>query len=71
MDRLLLLQANSPEIHQLFSEVINLLKPPSAFFQPGILMQVLKQIINSHPQSDELIDGKNIPKYQPLVIHNS
>lgn len=34
-------------------------------------MQVLKQIINSHPQSDDLIDGKNIPKYQPLVIHNS
>jgi len=71
MDQLLLLQADSPEIHQLFSEVMNLLKPPSAFFQPHILMQVLKRIINLHPQSDELIDRENIPEYQPLVIHNS
>ncbi|WP_445633873.1 NAD(P)/FAD-dependent oxidoreductase [Nostoc sp. DSM 114161] len=71
MDRLLLLQAESAEIHQLFLEVMNLLKPPSAFFQPHILMQVLKQIINSRPQSDEFIDGENIPEYQSLVIHNS
>ncbi|MFN6558499.1 MAG: FAD-dependent oxidoreductase [Nostoc sp. ChiSLP01] len=71
MDRLLLLQADSAEIHHLFTEVMNLLKPPSAFFQPHILMQVLKQIINSRHQSDEFIDGENIPKYQPLVIHNS
>ncbi|MBX9258810.1 FAD-dependent monooxygenase [Desmonostoc muscorum CCALA 125] len=70
-DQLLLLQADSGEIHQLFLEVMNLLKPPSAFFQPGILMQVVKRIINSRHQSDELIDGENIPKYQPLVIRNS
>ncbi|MDZ8083193.1 MAG: FAD-dependent monooxygenase [Nostoc sp. DcaGUA01] len=71
MDQLLLLQADSAEIHQLFLEVMNLLKPPSAFFQPSILMQVLKQIINSRHPSDKFIDGENIPKYQPLVIRNS
>ncbi|MCF2146417.1 FAD-dependent monooxygenase [Desmonostoc muscorum LEGE 12446] len=71
LDQVLLLQTDSAEIQQLILEVMNLLKPPSAFFQPGILMQVLKRIINSRHQSDELIDGENIPKYQPLVIRNS
>ncbi|MFN6519128.1 MAG: FAD-dependent oxidoreductase [Nostoc sp. CreGUA01] len=71
LDRVLLLQAESAEIHQLFLEVMNLLKPPSAFFQPNILMQVLKGIINSRHQADEFTDGENFPKYQPLVIRNS
>ncbi|RCJ24558.1 2-polyprenyl-6-methoxyphenol hydroxylase-like oxidoreductase [Nostoc sp. ATCC 43529] len=71
LDEVLLLQTESAAIQHLILEVMHLLKPPSAFFQPGILMQVLKRIINLRPQSDELIDGENIPKYQPLVIHNS
>lgn len=71
LDEVLLLQTESAAIQHLILEVMHLLKPPSAFFQPGILMQVLKRIINLRPQSDELIDRENIPEYQPLVIHNS
>ncbi|MEH2072277.1 MAG: FAD-dependent monooxygenase [Nostoc sp.] len=71
LDRLLLLQADSPEIHQLFLEVMNLLKPTSAVFQPHIVMQVLKQIINPRPQPDKFTDKENIPKYRPLVTRNS
>ncbi len=45
LDQAFLLQANSAQIHELFLEVLNMLKPPSAFFQPGIFIQVLKQVI--------------------------
>ena len=43
LDRVLLLTAENPEMHKLFLEVMHLLKPPSAFFQPNIVIQVLRQ----------------------------
>ncbi|WP_373525778.1 FAD-dependent oxidoreductase [Nostoc sp.] len=48
-----LLQANSAQIHELFLEVLNMLKPPSAFFQPGIFIQVLKQVIQIQNQESK------------------
>jgi 2-polyprenyl-6-methoxyphenol hydroxylase-like FAD-dependent oxidoreductase len=64
LDRVLLLTAENPEMHKLFLEVMHLLKPPSAFFQPNILLQVLKQAINGHRKDEQSTQQQNIA--QPL-----
>ncbi|MBE9050674.1 FAD-dependent monooxygenase [Nostocales cyanobacterium LEGE 11386] len=46
LDQVLLLAAESAEIHRLFLEVMHLLKPPSVFFHPHVCSQVFKRIIN-------------------------
>lgn len=46
LDQVLLLAAESPDIHRLFLEVMHLLKPPSAFLQTNIFRQVLQRIIS-------------------------
>lgn len=44
-DQVLLLGAESADIHKLFLEVVHLLKPPSVFFQVNILSKVLQRIL--------------------------
>ena len=45
LDQVLLLAAESPDIHRLFLEVMHLLKPPSVFFHPNVFRQVFQRII--------------------------
>lgn len=51
LDQVLLLAAQSPDIHKLFLEVMHLLKPPSVFFHPSVLRQVLQRIIKKSDQN--------------------
>lgn len=45
IDRVLLLSLDHPQIYQTFAEVVHMVKPPKALFQPGILAQVLMQAV--------------------------
>lgn len=45
LDQVLLLAAQSPDMHRLFLEVMHLLKPPSVFLHTNIFRQVLQRII--------------------------
>jgi 2-polyprenyl-6-methoxyphenol hydroxylase-like FAD-dependent oxidoreductase len=45
LDQVLLLAAESADIHRLFLEVMHLLKPPSVFFHTNVLRQVLQRVI--------------------------
>jgi len=45
IDQVLLLALDHPEIYKTFGEVVHMVKPPTALFQPGILAQVLRQAI--------------------------
>ena len=45
MDRVQLLSINNIGVYQTFWEVVHMLKPPTALFQPSILAQVLRQAI--------------------------
>lgn len=58
IERVLVLQTTSPEIHQVFSEVMHMIKPPSALFRPSILMQVVKQAFKSQRPSQGLSTDK-------------
>ncbi|MBD2564547.1 FAD-dependent monooxygenase [Nostoc linckia FACHB-391] len=51
LDQMLLLAAQSPDIHKLFLEVMHLLKPPSVFLHPSVLRQVLQRIIKKSDQN--------------------
>lgn len=46
MDKMLMPALDQPEILQTFAEVVHMLKPPTALFQPSILRQVLFQAIS-------------------------
>ncbi|MBV9389396.1 MAG: monooxygenase [Chroococcidiopsidaceae cyanobacterium CP_BM_ER_R8_30] len=46
MDKMLMPALDQPEILQTFAEVVHMLKPPTALFQPNILAQVLWQAIS-------------------------
>jgi 2-polyprenyl-6-methoxyphenol hydroxylase-like FAD-dependent oxidoreductase len=45
IDRVLLLALDHPKIYQTFGEVAHMVKPPTALFQPGILVQVLRHAV--------------------------
>jgi hypothetical protein len=51
LDQVLLLAAESPDIHKLFLEVMHLLKPPSVFLHSSVLRQVLQRIIKKSDQN--------------------
>lgn len=51
LDRVTFLTGSSAEVYKVFLEVIHMLKPPTAFFQPSILAQVLKQATIASPES--------------------
>lgn len=44
LDQVMLVASESAEVYKVLLEVIHLLKPPTAFLQPGILAQVLRQV---------------------------
>lgn len=46
LDQVMKVASERAEVYKVFIEVIHLLKPPTAFFQPAILMQVLKVAMN-------------------------
>lgn len=46
IDRMMMLSLDHPEIYQTFASVVHMVKPPRAFFTPGILTQVLLQTIS-------------------------
>ncbi|MFM6038829.1 MAG: FAD-dependent oxidoreductase [Sphaerospermopsis kisseleviana] len=68
LEQVLVLQSKSGEVHQLFLEVINMIKPPRAFFHPRIFMQVLKQVLTFHVQGENLSHGENLTKSLPAVL---
>lgn len=60
LDQVLLLAAESADIHRLFLEVINLIKSPTALFQISVLRQVLPRIFQGshlkwHRKGDSLL----------------
>jgi hypothetical protein len=61
MEQVLVLQTKSPHIHQVFSEVMHMVKAPTALFHPTILMQVVKQVFNRHQPEPEFSNGKGLP----------
>lgn len=46
IDQVMRLGLDNTRIYRTFGEVIHMLKPPSALFQPGILAQVLRQVMS-------------------------
>jgi len=52
MNHVLLSATYHPQVHQRFMEVLHLLKPPRALFQPNILVQVFSEIIKQIPRSE-------------------
>jgi 2-polyprenyl-6-methoxyphenol hydroxylase-like FAD-dependent oxidoreductase len=46
LDQVLLVALDHPKIYQTFGQVVHMVKPPRALFQPGILAQVLRQAIS-------------------------
>ncbi len=62
LDQVLLLQTENAEIHKTFLEVIHMLKPPTAFFQPSISTKVLKRMINWQRKNEQLGDEQEVPK---------
>lgn len=46
IDQVLLLSVDHPKVYRTFGEVVHMVKPPGALFQPGIITQVLKQAID-------------------------
>lgn len=68
LEQLLVLQTQSPEIHQLFLEVMHMQKQPRAFFHPRILMQVLKQVFTSQGQGENLSNGESLTTSLPAVV---
>ncbi|MBD2385394.1 FAD-dependent oxidoreductase [Cylindrospermum sp. FACHB-282] len=67
LERVLMLQTTTPEIHQVFLEVMHMIKPPTALFHPTILMQVLKQVFNFQPSEQQLNNLQNFPQPLPAV----
>jgi hypothetical protein len=49
LDRVMQVASERAEAHQVFAEVVHMVKPPTAFFQPRILTQVLQQAIKRQP----------------------
>ncbi|MBD2568340.1 FAD-dependent oxidoreductase [Anabaena lutea] len=68
LEQVLMLQSQSPEVHQLFLEVMHMQKQPRAFFHPRILMQVLKQIFTSQGQGENLTNGESLATSLPAVV---
>ncbi|MBX9257781.1 FAD-dependent monooxygenase [Desmonostoc muscorum CCALA 125] len=62
LDQVLLLQTENAEIHKTFLEVIHMLKPPTAFFQPSISTKVLKRVINWQRKNEQPADEQDVPK---------
>jgi len=48
MDRVLLLAAERPDVFMTFANVLHLVKPPAALFQPGILGRVMVRADGRH-----------------------
>lgn len=67
MEQVLVLQTTSPHIHRVFSEVMHMVKPPTALFQPSILMQVVKQVFNRHQPAQEFSNGQGFPSPLPVA----
>lgn len=57
LDQVMLVAGESAEVYKVLLEVIHLLKPPTAFFQPGILTQVLRQVMNGRSKAASIALG--------------
>ncbi|MBF2013918.1 MAG: FAD-dependent monooxygenase [Rivularia sp. T60_A2020_040] len=59
MDEVILLSVHQPQVYKVFSEVIHMVKPPTALFAPGIIFGVLKQMIDPkiNHNSQEVLDN--------------
>jgi 2-polyprenyl-6-methoxyphenol hydroxylase-like FAD-dependent oxidoreductase len=68
LEQVMILQSKSAEVHQLFLEVVNMITPPSAFFHPKILMQVLKQVFTFQRQGENLNNRESLGKSLPAVV---
>ncbi|WP_016950285.1 NAD(P)/FAD-dependent oxidoreductase [Anabaena sp. PCC 7108] len=68
LEQVLMLQSQSPEVHQLFLEIMHMQKPPTAFFHPRILMQVLKQVFTSQGQGEKLSNAESLSTSLPAVV---
>jgi 2-polyprenyl-6-methoxyphenol hydroxylase-like FAD-dependent oxidoreductase len=61
LDQLMVLQSKSKEVHQTFFEVVHMIKPPTAFFHPKILIQVLQQVFSSPSLAKNLNQAESLP----------
>ncbi|AFZ27787.1 2-polyprenyl-6-methoxyphenol hydroxylase-like oxidoreductase [Cylindrospermum stagnale PCC 7417] len=66
LKQVLVLQATSPQIHQVFLEVMHMIKPPSALFHPSILMQVVKQVFKFQRPERDFSNRQGFPN--PLSV---
>lgn len=59
MDEVILLSVHQPQVYKVFSEVIHMVKPPTALFAPGIIFGVLKQMIKPkiNPKSQDVLNN--------------
>ncbi len=63
MDEVMLLSVHQPHAYKVLSEVIHMVKQPTALFAPGIIFGVLKQIINAkiNNNSQEILTNSTKP----------
>lgn len=62
LDQVMRVASERASVYKVFAEVIHLLKPPSTFFQPGILAQVLGLAVNRHSNPTSPAQGQTITK---------
>lgn len=65
MDEVMLLSVHNPDVYKVFSEVIHMVKPPTALFNPSIIFGVLKQIIQANINNNYRINFTNSTK--PII----
>ncbi|MBD1879443.1 FAD-dependent monooxygenase [Coleofasciculus sp. FACHB-T130] len=68
LDRVRLITVESPVAFKVFIEVLHLLKPPTALFQPSILMQVLRQVITRRHQDQPNANELSLPKLPSSAV---
>jgi hypothetical protein len=62
LDQVMRVASERASVYKVFAEVIHLLKPPTAFFQPSILAQVLGLAVNRHSNATSPAQGQTITK---------
>ncbi|MGB3533816.1 MAG: FAD-dependent monooxygenase [Microcoleaceae cyanobacterium] len=60
--QMMLIMKDNPELCQTFVEVVNMLKPPTAFFHPKYMVQVLASLLNNQSNMTESMPDSTVPQ---------
>jgi flavin-dependent dehydrogenase len=67
-NQMLLIMKDNPDLYQTFSEVIHMVKPPTAFFQPKYVVKVLASLLKNYSNSTEITPNATVPQLSSSVL---